>query len=236
MGTGLGLSVSKNLSEKLNYKLIYDSKYGKGTTFSLIIPILKKQNNMCSTLNKKNITEFFISTKSKFISTNVNFNSIDNLKILNLNSPKIFPENKIKNSLLLNPNEHFTNFRTKSMELPETLIENKSNDLNQINLLRKNVKNFEIRKKSKNNIKFNTGNYNFAVKSMLRNSSISMRPDLKKKSLIDFKINKRKINSKLNLSLDLSQVKLNKFIFLMILYFFKYIFNQMIRILIKKII
>jgi signal transduction histidine kinase len=45
IGTGLGLQLVSDLVEKSGGKLIIDSKTGKGSTFTFILPVGKQQKN-----------------------------------------------------------------------------------------------------------------------------------------------------------------------------------------------
>lgn len=45
-GTGLGLSVTKQIMDSHNGQILVDSKVGKGTTFTIELPILEKEDNL----------------------------------------------------------------------------------------------------------------------------------------------------------------------------------------------
>ena len=56
LGTGLGLSITKNLAETLNIQIKFSSFYGKGSTFSILIPLDTNCENgsAIDPLNKSN--------------------------------------------------------------------------------------------------------------------------------------------------------------------------------------
>ena len=59
-GTGLGLSICKSLAYKMNIKLNFDSKYGDGTNFFIIIPI-KLKNCMNNSFENRCFDKFKLS-------------------------------------------------------------------------------------------------------------------------------------------------------------------------------
>jgi signal transduction histidine kinase/CheY-like chemotaxis protein len=75
MGSGLGLSICKMLSKKLNYEISFTSEYNKGTSFNILIPYKSKYDKFTS-LSLRNKTFYndmmvplVMDKKSKFFYT-----------------------------------------------------------------------------------------------------------------------------------------------------------------------
>lgn len=67
-GTGLGLTICKSIAEKLNGRIDVRSKYGAGTTFSLILPFEK--------VEKSDMGKEIINTNDKIMETEENRKTI----------------------------------------------------------------------------------------------------------------------------------------------------------------
>lgn len=85
-GSGLGLSICKFLSDKLNHRLDFDSKYGEGTKFSLII-FSESFINETNEIKSKNFSPTFFSKRTELnIINNNNYHNLDNKNKLCLNT------------------------------------------------------------------------------------------------------------------------------------------------------
>jgi hypothetical protein len=83
LGSGLGLSICKNIAKRLGIHLDLKSEYKKGTKIFILIPILNKVNEgvyndnyLCSELNNNN-------TNDNFLNNNKDINCLDLFKDIN---------------------------------------------------------------------------------------------------------------------------------------------------------
>lgn len=63
-GTGIGVSISKNIIRNHGGRIAVQSEYGKGTTFKIILPELAGLMEMAVKQKRKNIEEFVLSRNS----------------------------------------------------------------------------------------------------------------------------------------------------------------------------
>ena len=110
-GSGLGLLISKSLSQILNYKIFFESIYGSGTKF--ILAIESKDSQIEISNLRRNVTQIIskpevLKTKRKDLLKLNNFNKINKVKTLcnpalkNFESISVIKEN---NNDLLSPRE-----------------------------------------------------------------------------------------------------------------------------------
>jgi anti-sigma regulatory factor (Ser/Thr protein kinase) len=162
LGSGLGLSICKNIAKRLGIKLDIRSEYKKGTKIFMLIPVISSDNNINLF---ENCNYYNLNKKLSFIKENIN-NISNNKSITNS-----FSENVISNSINININDYNPNdiininiennesllIKKKNNEIKSLCsdINNKNNNNNNINM-NNDLNNFNIL--YNNNIKGKAGN------------------------------------------------------------------------------
>lgn len=184
LGSGLGLSICKLLSEKMNVKLNFKSVYTKGSSFYIILPIksfTKSKKDQDNSLKININLSKSLEVEKKIINDEFNINSNRNLS-LKLRSVKI--DDKI----------NFSKFNSSKTDA----IPNKSNryyNINQVSLF-SSSKHLHNKHLNNNNSLNNKNKLNFFDFTKI-NKNIST---------------KKKLKTSQNL-VDLTNVKVSHFIF-----------------------
>lgn len=74
IGSGLGLTISKDLIKLMNGDMWFESKYGEGTTFYFYLPIINKNKNKKKFENKNKIDNLDLYGKKILLVEDVEFN------------------------------------------------------------------------------------------------------------------------------------------------------------------
>jgi len=138
-GTGLGLSLSRNIASLLDIDLTYDFTYTNGSKFNIIIPIEKFKNNYNSaSINVQNVNKIYnITNKIYFNQENHTSN------ISNENSNRLTNKDINNNSSVI---DSFTKQETKVFMSGIRII-----DRNNLNLRKSNLDRYSTGRISKKN-------------------------------------------------------------------------------------
>ena len=154
-GSRFGLSISKCLTTKLNHRIEFQSEYGKGSKFSIILKYEKESDNYNNSINEANSEKKIKPKNSNSFELNkIDFNNISNETIIlkdseikfELEMKKSF-ENEISNNLFKiikdknqnknNLNKSDDSFKNDNINYQEDNIKLKNINQENINFLSK---------------------------------------------------------------------------------------------------